>query len=203
MALLERAARAGHVKAQNLAGLHYASGVRVPADYPKALSYLRPAAERGDKDAQNNLAHLLYFGLGMRQDLRGALAWAEKASAKGVGASDKLLVEIKGEMRDPSIPASSPESTKTMDAQRLDEVAADLRARRDAGKKYGLPFPEDRKPVLDAIAQLVKLGDNVRAAELIAMSREIVARAGIEEDKIYGDFKRSLARLEASANGGS
>ena len=88
------AAASGHVGAQSLAGALYAFGQDMPADYTKALAYLRPAAQAGDMNAQNNLAALLYFGLGTRQDLVDALHWAKRAAAKRLVAAIKLEKEI-------------------------------------------------------------------------------------------------------------
>lgn len=149
----------------------------------------------------------MYFGLGMRQDLAGALKWAKASAAQGVEPAKKLQGIIEEKMREPALtPAlergGNPlsELPKSASMERLDAVMDNVRMRRDAGKKYGLPWESDQTVVLDAVRQLVKRGENAKANGLIAMSRQIMANAAGEQETIYGKFGRELARLEASAS---
>lgn len=55
--------------------------------YAEAMALYRPAAERGDADAQLNMGLMLARGLGVAEDPAGALAWFEKAAAQGDAAA--------------------------------------------------------------------------------------------------------------------
>lgn len=98
LALMEKAAQQGHVRAMSALGAVYAYGRDVPADYPKALRLLKSAALAGDMHAQNNLATLLYFGLGGERNLSEALYWARRAAAQNLVAAIRLVAEITKEM---------------------------------------------------------------------------------------------------------
>ena len=52
-------------------------------DHATTLKELRPLAERGDANAQNNLGVLYYNGEGVPQDYVQARQWFEKAAAQG------------------------------------------------------------------------------------------------------------------------
>ena len=62
-------------------------------DYAAALIELRPLAERGDADAQTNLAIMFENGLGVPQDYTEAVKWYQRAAEQGhVGAQNNLGV---------------------------------------------------------------------------------------------------------------
>src|SRR3954454_25179894 len=53
------------------------------ADYAGAVAIWRPLAEKGDADAQFNLAQAYRFGRGVAINLGAAQAWYERAANKG------------------------------------------------------------------------------------------------------------------------
>jgi TPR repeat protein len=59
-------------------------GQGVDKDYGQAALHLRSAAERGDPEAQYNLASLYEKGLGVACDLGEALHWYELSAAGGI-----------------------------------------------------------------------------------------------------------------------
>jgi hypothetical protein len=72
-----------------IAGLHLAlAHAGVPEgldalrrdDFPTAVKELRPAAERGDPEAQYRIGLMYEFGKGYPKDMRQALAWLRKAA---------------------------------------------------------------------------------------------------------------------------
>ncbi|MCQ2256573.1 MAG: sel1 repeat family protein [Bacteroidaceae bacterium] len=70
------AARAGNVEAQKDLGL-----LKIQeGNYPEAMSWLRKAAEKGNADAQFNLAVMYRDGEGCHVDYSQALIWFEKAA---------------------------------------------------------------------------------------------------------------------------
>ena len=50
-------AEQGHTRAQTYLGMMYANGEGVPQDFQEAFAWYSRAAEQGDVEAQNNLAH--------------------------------------------------------------------------------------------------------------------------------------------------
>lgn len=52
-------------------------------DYETAFALWQPAAETGDKEAQNALGTLYYLGLGRERDYHKALQWFEAAASQG------------------------------------------------------------------------------------------------------------------------
>jgi uncharacterized protein len=76
-----RASRVGHVPAAKTLGDLYYSGVDVPRDVQKAMSYYREAARLDHPAAQFALAEILSAGDdGVAQDRRAALAWYRAAA---------------------------------------------------------------------------------------------------------------------------
>jgi TPR repeat protein len=60
-------------------------------DYATVLNDLRPLAEQGDANAQNNLGVLYYNGQGVPQDYVQARQWFEKAAAQGEANAQNSL----------------------------------------------------------------------------------------------------------------
>ncbi|UXI04532.1 tetratricopeptide repeat protein [Photobacterium sp. TY1-4] len=52
-------------------------------DRKSALKWFLLSAERGDKDAQNYVAHMYRYGQGTRKDLKTAFQWSKKAAEQG------------------------------------------------------------------------------------------------------------------------
>ncbi|MBT4890195.1 MAG: sel1 repeat family protein [Rhodospirillales bacterium] len=66
-------------KLQNETGNQF----REDANYEQALIWYKKAAEQGNKEAQNNLAGLYEFGLGLPQDFTKAIHWYRLAATTG------------------------------------------------------------------------------------------------------------------------
>ena len=79
----EKAAAAGHVKAQYALGQLYEKGEGVERDYGKARQWYEKAAEAGHAKAQYALGSLYEDGLGVDRDEAKAREWYGKAAAQG------------------------------------------------------------------------------------------------------------------------
>ncbi len=75
------------------AGFHEGFAAYQRGDYATAIRELRPLAEQGDGDAQNNLGIMYGFGQGVPQDDAKAVKWYRKAAEQGdAGAQSNLGV---------------------------------------------------------------------------------------------------------------
>ena len=79
----DRAAEAGHVRAQFYLGLMLETGVRGPVDVTAAAAWYRQAARQGHVQAQYKLGLLHYEGRGVPRDLARAAHWYGKAAQGG------------------------------------------------------------------------------------------------------------------------
>jgi TPR repeat protein len=68
-------------------------GLGLTADEPKAIAYLKAAADKNIPGAQNRLAHIYREGVGVKKDLGEAAKWRLIAKAGGEG-TDKVLDEL-------------------------------------------------------------------------------------------------------------
>lgn len=80
--LFERAA-AAEPGAFNALGIYYSDGKAVPQDHVRAGEYFRKGAERGDREAQFNLASAYFFGEGVAHDEIEAMRWLTRAADAG------------------------------------------------------------------------------------------------------------------------
>ncbi len=82
---LLKAAEQGKISPEslNIIGGMYLRGANVPQNYLEAKNWLAKAAEKGNVPAQNDLAYLLFNGLGGERDYKKALDLYEKAAFKG------------------------------------------------------------------------------------------------------------------------
>lgn len=82
---LLQAAEQGKVSPEslNIIGGMYLRGEIVPLNYLEAKKWLTQAAEQGNLSALNDLAYLLYNGLGGERDYKEALELYEKAALQG------------------------------------------------------------------------------------------------------------------------
>jgi len=60
-------------------------------DYPAALRLLRPLAQKGNAEAQNNLGLMYAMGRGVPQDYAAAERWYHMAADKGVASAQNNL----------------------------------------------------------------------------------------------------------------
>lgn len=90
-----RAAAAGHADAEFEYAVMLYRGMGLEADRPKALSYLKSAAEKGLPMAQNRLARVLANGLGTNRDTLEAAIWHLVAKAQGFADPDLDAVVAK------------------------------------------------------------------------------------------------------------
>ena len=67
----------------NIIGGSYLRGTHVPQNYIQAKKWLSLAAEQGHVAAKNDLAYILYNGLGGERDYRKALELYEQAALRG------------------------------------------------------------------------------------------------------------------------
>jgi len=63
-------------------------------DYETALRLMKPLAEQGDADAQNNLGYMYENGNGVPQDYAEAVKWYRLAAEQGDAASQYRLGQI-------------------------------------------------------------------------------------------------------------
>jgi len=87
---LLRAAQAGCLRAQSLAGLAYHTGRGVAADFEQAASWYRKAAAGGDSCAMANLGVMSFLGQGTVADDVDAYTWLRSA----VGLGQKRLLPV-------------------------------------------------------------------------------------------------------------
>jgi len=82
---LLQAAEQGKVSPEslNVIGGMYLRGELVPLNYLEAKKWLTLAADQGNLSAQNDLAYLLFNGLGGERDLKKALDLYQKAALQG------------------------------------------------------------------------------------------------------------------------
>lgn len=90
----KKAAKQGHVKAQNnLASLYYyGNGVR--QDFEKAISWYYAAAKQGYPKAQHSLGQMYEVGEGTTKDLRWAYMWYKFAADKGFIESRSAISRV-------------------------------------------------------------------------------------------------------------
>jgi TPR repeat protein len=71
-------------------------GLGLTADEPKAVGYLRSAAEKGIAGAQNRLAHVYLEGIGVDRSAVEAAKWRLLAKASGLedAVLDKALASL-------------------------------------------------------------------------------------------------------------
>jgi TPR repeat protein len=79
----------------------YSQGQGVPRDYGLAAKWYRLAAERGQRDAQLNLAALYVSGRGVDRDYVSAMLWLKVAAAAG----EEDAVHAKGQIAARMTPA--------------------------------------------------------------------------------------------------
>lgn len=87
---IEPLARSGDLAAMTLLGRVYDEGFHEPL---KALPWYRQAAEKGDADAQVQLAELYDAGEGVPADMDAAVFWYEKAAAQGHEEAELALAQ--------------------------------------------------------------------------------------------------------------
>jgi TPR repeat protein len=75
--------------------LEDASAARARGDYAAALRLLRPLAEKGGAEAQNNLGVMYFQGIGVAKDLKEAEKWYRMAAEQGHPAAQSGLGLIK------------------------------------------------------------------------------------------------------------
>ena len=82
---LLQAAEQGKVSPESLSiiGSMYLRGELVPLNYLEAKKWLTLAADQGSMSAQNDLAYLLFNGLGGERDMEKALELYQKAALQG------------------------------------------------------------------------------------------------------------------------
>ncbi|MEO7146123.1 MAG: tetratricopeptide repeat protein, partial [Bryobacteraceae bacterium] len=77
-----------------LATIHFVGGAGVMKDNAEAAKWFQMAAERGDPDAQRNLAQMYYDGIGIPQDYGTAAEWCRGAADQGHSIGQAMLGEM-------------------------------------------------------------------------------------------------------------
>jgi TPR repeat protein len=77
-----------------LASIYFVGGEGVPKDDAEAARWYRMAAERGDADAQRNLAQLFKDGTGVAQDYSRAAYWCRRSAEQGHSVGQAMLGEM-------------------------------------------------------------------------------------------------------------
>lgn len=80
---LERSAKQGYSKAQDVLGYCYWSGQGVQQNYEKAVYWYKQAADQNNANAQRNLAICYKNGEGVSKDMAKALEWYAKSAEYG------------------------------------------------------------------------------------------------------------------------
>ena len=140
VALLEKAARAGHSGAAFRIGMLLADGeAGVAKDPARSLAYFRAAAAGGEAEAFYNIGAAHAGGRGVKRSYAEALAWLILARERGAGGDTeaRLRAQIK----------SQPAWIETGE-RRAKEIAAEL-----AGKKVAdlLPPPAQLDRAMDPL----------------------------------------------------
>ncbi|QCE34636.1 sel1 repeat family protein [Acetobacteraceae bacterium] len=94
IAVLEKEAASGDVKAQFNLGRLYDEGDTIPQDYAKAAQYYQKAADKGLIQAQFNLGNLYDKGQGVPQNYSKAITYYQKSLDQGYEPARDALDEI-------------------------------------------------------------------------------------------------------------
>ena len=86
-----KAAKKGHVLAQNNLGLSYSNGDGTPTNAVEAVVWFRKAAEQGLAEAQFNLARSYDTGTGVAQDSEESLKLYRGAASQGLDRAQWML----------------------------------------------------------------------------------------------------------------
>lgn len=86
-----KAAKKGHIEAENTIGVFYAEGIHVEKDLEEAIKWYRQAALCGNIVAQSNLGNKYYFGDGVKQDYSEAIKWWSLAADQGYDNAQAFL----------------------------------------------------------------------------------------------------------------
>ena len=78
-----KAAKKGHIQAENTLGVFYAEGIYVEKNIEEAIKWYRIAALSGNEVAQSNLGRAYYNGDGIEKDLSQAVKWWRLAADQG------------------------------------------------------------------------------------------------------------------------
>jgi TPR repeat protein len=163
-ALLERAAKLGHVAAQYDLGLLYLAGEVFPQDFARAADLLRSAAEAGSPEAQYALATFYKEGRGVAKDVNEAARWlSAAAAADNTDAQVEFAIALFNGL-----------------GVRKDEATAAALLKRAARK--GSPIAQNR------LAWILAVGRGVPADPVEAIKWHLVSKAGGESDLRLDEF---------------
>ena len=90
----------------------YASGIGVGQSHPQAVHWWRAAAEKGEPNAQFNLALSYRDGRGVSRDYLQAVMWLTLASSGLSGADQQKCVAMRDALNDELSPAQRAEAIK-------------------------------------------------------------------------------------------
>lgn len=78
-----KAAKKGHIEAENFIGVFYAEGIYVEKNLTEAIKWYRLSALSGNVVAQANLGNRYYYGEGCKKDIAQAIKWWSLAADQG------------------------------------------------------------------------------------------------------------------------
>ena len=89
----KKAAKMGHVGAQNFLGNLYSQGIEgsIPQNHKKAVEWWLKAAKKDSAKAQTSLSYAYYEGLGVKQDYKKAAKWVIKAAEQGYDEAQRNI----------------------------------------------------------------------------------------------------------------
>jgi TPR repeat protein len=126
IALIEKAARAGHSGAAFRIGMLLADGESgVAKDPARSIDYFRAAAAGGEAEAFFNLGAGFAGGRGVKRNYAEALAWLILARERGAGGDTeaRLRAQLKA---NPTLLATGERRAKEIAAELKDKKVADL-----------------------------------------------------------------------------
>ncbi len=161
LALFERAAKRGQVKAQLYLGAMYYAGVGTPQDYGQAIKWFTRAAKGNDRVAQFALGYIYQKGESTPQDYKKAIKWFKQAGQQGVGEAQVNL----GYFHDNAIgtPKDDAEAFKWFKMAAENETAPDkiaIPAQFSVAKMYasGTGTPQDYPQAIKWYGKLAERG---------------------------------------------
>lgn len=77
-------------------------------NYRQAFIYLKPAADRGNPDAQYAVGYMYYYGKGVVEDRRKAWCWIKRAAVQGQPDAVVASKILKNAPKNPSLDPFDP-----------------------------------------------------------------------------------------------
>lgn len=149
VALLEKAARAGHSGAAFRLGMLHAKGeAGLPRDYERSRAYFRAAAAGGEAEAFFNIGAAYASARGVRRDYAEALGWLIVARQRGADASAENSLRAQIKSRRDWI-ATGERRALEIEKEFTGRTVVEFLPSSATGAKEAPPKPEPPKPKFD------------------------------------------------------